>query len=291
MSLRLRLLNAVLRATVKPRLAAVQDPLVARSEFERFGRWVLRGPRLRREGQAGLPVAGGPLGDCAVLWFHGGGYIAGSSVTHRGLAWRLTRKAGVPVVMPDYRLAPEHPLPAAMQDARAAWDRLLAAGVPPGRIVLGGDSAGGGIALSLLSALCREGAPPAGCIAMSPFCDLTGAGASLRGNAARDPMLPASRFDDLLRFVLGACAPDDPRVSPLFAAFPGCPPVLILHAESEILRDDALQMATRLRGFGASVTLQGWPDTPHAWPVFGDWLPESREAITHAAAFVRAALA
>lgn len=287
MSLRLRLLNAVLQLTVKRRLAGMQDPVAARREFERFGRWVLRGPRLDR--QAGLPVAGGPLAGKAVLWFHGGGYIAGSSVTHRGLAWRLARASQVPVVLPDYRLAPEHPLPAAMEDARVLWDRLVATGVTPGAIVLGGDSAGGGMALSLLADLCRAGTPPAGCIALSPFCDLTGSGASLQQNADRDAMLPARRFADLRNFILGACAPEDPRVSPLFAGFPGCPPVLIQYSRTEILRDDATRMAARLQSFGAEVTLQGWLDTPHAWPVFGA-LPEAHAAVAQAGTFVRSCI-
>jgi acetyl esterase/lipase len=289
-SLRQRLLNAVLRATVKPRLSRLADPAAARREFEMFGRVFLRGLRLLRDRATALPVAGGPLRDRAVLWFHGGAYIAGSPVTHRGLAGRLARAAGVPVVLPDYRLAPLHPLPAAMEDARAAWDALLAAGVPAGRIVLGGDSAGGGMALSLLSDLCRAATPPAGCIAVSPFCDLTGSGASLHLNAAADPMLPGHRLPDLLRFILGTCAPDDPRVSPLFADFPGCPPVLIQHSRTEILRDDAVRMAARLRAFGGAVTLQDWPDTPHAWPVFGDGLPESRAAVAQTGALARARL-
>lgn len=287
MSLRLRLLNGLLRITLKRQLTKLQDPVAARAEFERMGRWVLRGPALVR--QHGLPVAGGPFVDRAVLWFHGGAYIAGSSRTHRGLAWRLARAAGVPVVLPDYRLAPEHPLPAAMDDARALWDRLMAAGLSPGRIVLGGDSAGGGMALSLLADLCGAGMPPAGCIAMSPFCDLTGSGASLQRHAGSDAMLPAERFDDLLHHILGQTAPDDPRVSPLFANFPGCPPVMIQYSQTEILHDDAVRMAARLRSFGARVTLQDWPDTPHAWPVFGA-LPESREAVAQAGGFVRACL-
>lgn len=292
MSLRLRLLNAVLRATVKPRLARLADPAVARREFELFGAFLPapRGARMGQDAATGLPVAGGPLAGRAVLWFHGGAYIAGSSRTHRGLAGRLALAAGVPVVLPDYRLAPEHPLPAAMQDARAAWDALVAAELPAAGIVLGGDSAGGGMALSLLADLCRQGTPPAGCVVVSPFCDLTGSGASLRANAARDPMLPSHRLGDLLEFILGTLAPGDPRVSPLFASFPGCPPVLIQHGQGEILRDDSLRMAGRLREFGATVALQDWPDTPHAWPVFGDWLPESRAAVAQAGAFVRALL-
>jgi acetyl esterase/lipase len=286
-------LNAVLRAVVKPRLARLRDPRAARRDFAVFGALFLPAPRgfgLWRAAGAD-PLAGGPLGGRAVLWFHGGAFVAGSSRTHRGLAGRLSRAAGVPVVLPDYRLAPRHPLPAAQADARAAWDRLRAAGLPAGGIVVGGDSAGGGLALSLLAALCAEGTPPAACIAVSPWADLTGSGVSMVANREADPMLPAGRLGDLLGFVLGDAPADDPRVSPLFARYPGSSPVLLMASQTEILRDDAIGMAARLRSEGAEVTLRLWPDAPHAWPIFGDWLPESREAVAVAATFARRHLA
>lgn len=292
MSLRLTLLNALLRLTVKRRLGRMTDPAAARQEFALFARLFLPGQRrapLRTDPATGLPVAGGPAagGGPVLLWFHGGGYIAGSSQTHRGLAGRLSLAAGLPVFLPDYRLGPEHPVPAAQDDARAAWESLRAAGHAPGRIALGGDSAGGGLALSLLAALLAEGVRPGPVVLMSPWTDLTGAGASLAGNAAADPMLPAERFGDLVGFAIGLHPPDDPLVSPLFARFPDCPDVLIQYSGTEILRDDALRMADRLRAEGADVVLAGWPAPPHAWPIFGGWLPESRAAVAGAAAFLR----
>ncbi len=293
MSRRLRALNAVLRLLVKPRLSATTDPVVVRRDFERFAHLFLptpRGGRLTTDPATGLPLAGAPLAGRAVLWFHGGGMIAGSSRTHRGLAGRLFLASGLPVVLPDYRLAPEHTAPAAQDDARTAWAALIRAGLEPGQIVLGGDSAGGGLALSLLADLCATGTTPAGCIAISPWTDLTGSGPSLHENAARDVMLPAGKLGELCRFALGSHPADDPRISPLFARFPACPPVLIQVSQSEILRDDARRMADHLRAEGATVTLQEWPDTPHAWPLFGNWLPESREAVALAAAFARACL-
>lgn len=307
MSLRLRLLNALLRAAVKPRLRAVTDPARARREFETFARFLLPGPGaapVAKDPDTRLPVAWGTAprspalrtsgsaghllrpGQSAVLWFHGGGYIAGSCRTHRGLAGRLALASGLPVFLPEYRLGPENAVPAAQADARAAWEALRTAGYAADAIVLGGDSAGGGLAMALLAALLAEGVRPAGVVLMSPWVDLTGSGASLRENADADPMLPADRFGDLVHFAIGDHPPADPRVSPLFARFRGGPPVLIQHSQTEILRDDSLRLADRLRRDGVEVEIVAWPDTPHAWPVFGGWLPESRAAVAQAASFL-----
>jgi epsilon-lactone hydrolase len=156
----------------------------------------------------------------------------------------------VAVEAPDYRLAQEAPLPAARDDAVAAWDALMAEGHGPGDIVLAGDSAGGGLALGLLSELCARATPPAGVVAFSPWTDLTFSGASVAENAARDPLLPAARAAELVGMIAGADA-DDPRLSPLFAAYSGGVPVLIQASRTEILRDDAVRMADRLRDAAA----------------------------------------
>ncbi|MBD3765166.1 MAG: alpha/beta hydrolase fold domain-containing protein, partial [Rhodobacterales bacterium] len=128
---------------------------------------------------------------------------------------------------------------------------------------------------------------PAGVVLMSPWTDLTGSGASLVRNAAVDPLLPAARFADLVGFALGDHPRDDPRVSPLFAAHAGAPPVLIQHSGTEILADDSTRLAARLRDQGVAVTLGVWPDAPHAWPVLAPRLPESQAAIAQAAGFLR----
>ena len=311
MSLRLRCLNAVLRVAVKRRLRGMTDPARARAEFETFARVLLPGPRVApvaKDPDTRLPVAWGTAprapalrtsgsaghllrpGQPAVLWFHGGGYIAGSSRTHRGLAGRLALASGIPVFLPAYRLGPENPVPSAQSDARVAWEALRAAGYAADAIALGGDSAGGGLAMALLAALLAEGTRPAGVVLMSPWVDLTGSGASLQQNAAADPMLPAERFGDLVGFAIGDHPPADPRVSPLFARFRGAPPVLVQHSQTEIVRDDSTRLADRLRRDGVEVQIASWPNTPHAWPIFGGWLPESREAVAQAATFLKARL-
>jgi epsilon-lactone hydrolase len=293
-SRRLAVLNAILRRLVLPSLRRQQDPVRARRAFDRAALALPapRGARARRDAATGLTWAGqggkdGP-GASVVLYLHGGGYIAGSAWTHRGVIGRLSQASGVPVCAPDYRLAPEHPHPAALDDARAAHATLRAQGIAHDRIALAGDSAGGGLALALLAELCAAGTPPAAAVAFSPWTDLTCSGASLRDNAGRDVLLPAERIGDLVGFVLGPAGDAaDPGISPLFADFPGCPPVLIQASRAEILRDDALRMAGTLRAAGAEVDLQLWDATPHAWQIFGDGLPESRDAVAAAGRFLR----
>jgi acetyl esterase/lipase len=297
-SLRLRVLNGVLRRVVKPRLAATETPAQAEREFDRGARAVFRVQRGIRVAVRKVPgptrplrvsrIAGrGVAGDGLILHFHGGGYIAGSARTHRGMLARLSAAAGVPVDAPDYRLAAEAPAPAAFEDACAVWEALLREGWEPARIVLGGDSAGGGVALALLAWLCARGTTPAGLYAFSPWVDLTLSGGSLGENAAADPLLPGARIAELVETICGGLPAADPRISPLFAAFRGAPPVLLQAGRTEILRDDTLRMAARLRSEGAEVRLRLWPDTPHVVQIFGDWLPEAREGRAEAAAFVR----
>jgi acetyl esterase/lipase len=300
-SLRLSLLNGVLRRAVKPRLAATETPAQAEREFDRAARAVLRVPRGASVDVREVPGPARPLrvtrvtgrtaaGRGLVLHFHGGGYVAGSARTHLGLLVRLSAAAGVPVDAPDYRLSGEAPAPAAFADACAVWDALLREGWTPERIVLGGDSAGGGIALALLARLCARGTPPAGLYAFSPWVDLTLSGGSLAENAAADPLLPADRVAELVEAIRGGLPAGDPRLSPLFADFPEAPSVLLQAGRTEILRDDTLRMAARLEAEGADVRLRLWPDTPHVVQIFGDWLPEAREARAEAADFVRCCL-
>lgn len=299
MSLRQAVLNGLLRAVAKPRLAQLQDPAGARLDLERAGRYLLRRPPntlaldlVLAPGLAGLSIRSGPVQDpgAVVLYLHGGAYLAGSPRSHLPMLARIARLAQVEVIAPDYRLAPEHPFPAALDDAEAAWNALMARGYSPSRVVLGGDSAGGGLALALLARLCQRGTPPAGLFAFSPWTDLTGSGASIAENAAKDPMLTAARVPEVARMYLQGHRADDPGASPLFAAFPECPPVLLQYSETEILRDDAARMAVALRRCGAEVTAQVWPGAPHVWQMFDGYIPEARAALNGVARAIRVML-
>jgi acetyl esterase/lipase len=297
-SLRLWFLDRFLRAVVRPMLRRTTDPVRARADFDRFARMFLHAApgRARRlavpaGGEAPAAVWRIPPGAEGVrsvlLYFHGGGFIAGSPDTHRAVISELASAAGVPVCAPDYRLAPEHPLPAAVDDAEAAWRALRAEGRRPGEIAIGGDSAGGGIALLLLARLCAEGTQPAGAVLFSPWADLSGSGESWAMNAPRDAVFPQGRLSDLIALVVPGRDPTDPAVSALFADYPGCPPVLFFVSDSEILRDDSLGLAGRLRAAGTDVRVELRAALPHAWPIFAPWLPEAREAVARAGAFLR----
>jgi epsilon-lactone hydrolase len=284
-----------MRAVVRPMMARTKNPQPARARFHRWAALWFRKPPLTlvQEGKAG-PVAGvwisnRPRGEGVVLYFHGGAYMIGAPETHAAMLAELARLSGARVFAARYRLAPEHPFPAAFEDALAAFDGLVALGHAPETIVLGGDSAGGGLALALLAHLCGSGRRPAGLLAFSPWTDLTFTGASLVTNARRDQMLPAHRLTETRAYILGGARPgtaDDPRLSPLYASFPNPPPVMIHSAESEILRDDSMRMRSRLPG--AEIRLAG--DLPHVWPILHNYLPEARATLAESADFIRRCL-
>jgi len=279
-------LKLVLRLVEKPSLRRATRPEKLRRSLE-IKSWLLlhppRGTSHERARLAGVPVellaAPGAARDSngLILYFHGGGYILGSPRTHRTLLARLSSFCHLPACLPDYRLAPEHPFPAAFDDALAVYREVMDT---PGGVILGGDSSGGGLALALLGEIIRQDLPkPRALFAFSPFTDLTLSGRSLRENATTDPLLPASRAQELVGMYLGPAAPDDPRASPLFADFKGAPPVWLTVSDTEILRDDTTRMADRLRGQGVDVTEIITHDLPHVWPIFDRYLPEAQETL------------
>lgn len=296
MSWQLATLRHVLRWGVRPVLARVTSWTFARRSFEVGARLTFRRVRGARSVPAtgalapGLWVEGGATPEHGVvLYLHGGAYLVGSPATYRHLAGRLARNTGCRIYLPDYPLAPEHPAPAAFDAALAVWRALLAAGHRPSDIVIGGDSAGGGLALALLARLLAEGQPPAGCFVFSPWTDLTLSGASLDRNRNRDAVLPRARMEEVRDMARGALAPDDPRISPLFAAYPGSPPVFIAWSETEILRDDGARMAKTLTSGDTPVVTDVQPDAPHVWQLFHGWVPEADASLRKAGEFIREA--
>jgi acetyl esterase/lipase len=296
MSARLTILNAALRGIGRPLLKRTKTPERARRDFDLAARLVFLGPRrtARRAEIGGVPCLdvrpGGAEGKGVLLYLHGGGYITGSARTHLPMVGHLAGRIGCRAVLADYRLAPEDPFPAMFDDALAVWNGLRKEGVSAGRILLGGDSAGGGLALALLAHVLGDGERPAGLFAFSPWTDLTLSGASLEENAESDVILPVERIRELQGLLAPEDSLADPRLSPLFAQFAGAPPVYLQASETEILRDDTLRIEARLREAGVEVQTDLWPDAPHVWQVFRGWLAEADDALERVADFARRCL-
>lgn len=233
----------------------------------------------------------GHRGEHVLLYLHGGGYVMGSCASHRGLASRLALACGLAAVVPAYRLAPEHPFPAGLDDAVAVYHALLASGLDARRIVLGGDSAGGGLTLATLLALRDAGAPlPAAAVLLSPFTDLTCSGETLTTRAAIDPWLDPIFFDPLSRLYAGRHDRAEPLVSPLLGDLRGLPPLCIHVGDQEVLLSDSTRLAERARAAGVDVTLEVWPELWHVFQFFAPILPEAQRSLDQLAAFVRARL-
>jgi monoterpene epsilon-lactone hydrolase len=294
MSARLWLYTAISRRIVKPLFRLSDDPIRDAAKLDRLGtlvgQYVPFTCRLDRRlgGRSAKWVTGrGSDSSRLILFFHGGGYFAGSADTHGPMMARLSSYAGVPVVIPNYRLSTEAPFPAAFDDAMAVWDDLMARGYEPSKIVIGGDSAGGGLALALLAALCARDERPAGIFTMSPWTDLTLSGESVDQNAAADAIIPADRMGDAARMYHAETPADDPRVSPLFADFDAPPPAFFQVGSPEVLADDTYRMAEVLRSAGGEVEVQTWHDAPHVWHLGEYWVPEARAALRDIARFVQ----
>jgi acetyl esterase/lipase len=227
------------------------------------------------------PAAGS---DATLLYLHGGGYFACSAMTHRPITAGFALR-GLNVFSANYRLAPEHPFPAAVEDAVAVYRGLLASGIAPGRLTVAGDSAGGGLTLAMLVSLRDAGAPlPAAAVLFSPWTDLAGTGASVKTNAKRDAMFPGEGMERMSAVYLQGASALDPLASPVYADLRGLPPMLIHAGSYEILLDDS----TRVAAAAADVRLRTWPVVPHVWQLF-KFLPETRQSMDEAARFLREA--
>ena len=222
------------------------------------------------------------------LYLHGGAFVMGGLNSHRDLAAQLARRAQIRLLMVDYRLAPEHPFPAALDDALAVYQALLAQGIPALRLLLAGDSAGGNLALGTAQAIQAEGLPPpAALVLFSPWLDLTDRSPSRQANAASDVMLSQQVLDEAAALYASGLPLDDARLSPLFGPLAGLPPCLMVASSAEILIDDARRLKQLLLAAGGQVELLEWANTPHAFPVMARYLPEGRAALDQTARFIR----
>jgi phosphinothricin tripeptide acetyl hydrolase len=223
-----------------------------------------------------------------VLYLHGGGYVIGSPRSHRHLAAAIAGAAGASALLLDYRLAPEHPFPAAVEDATAAYRWLLDRAIAPERIVIAGDSAGGGLTVATLLALREARVPlPAGGVCISPWVDLPCAGASYETMAAADPIVRRAGVEEMARAYLGATSPRTPLASPLFADLRGLPPLLIHVGSDEVLLDDAVLLAARAKAAGVHATLEIYDRMIHVWHWFLPMLDEAQTAVEAIGRFVR----
>ncbi len=225
-------------------------------------------------------VAPGTRADRAVLYLHGGGYVIGSIKSHRYLMQNVSRHSGARTLGIDYRLAPEHPFPAAIEDACTAYQWLLGEGFAPGRIAIAGDSAGGGLTLATLLRLRDEGvALPAAGVLISPWADLTGQADAVRTRAASDPMVKPDGLFSLARHYLRDTDPRNPLASPVFADLTGLPPLLIHVGGREILYDDSVTVAANAAKGKVPVALVDEPELFHVWHAFAPMLDEGQRAI------------
>jgi epsilon-lactone hydrolase len=234
-------------------------------------------------------IAPGADASRVLIYFHGGGYCSGSIVSHRRLVSEVGRAGGLRTLAVDYRLAPEHPFPAARDDALAVWRRLRREGYAAKTIAVGGDSAGANLTLALVGELRRAGEDLPGCLwLLSPWVDLAMSGATLVTKSAVDPLIQKGYLEELAN----AYAPQgmdrrDPRLSPLYADLKGLPPTLIQIGSAETLLDDAVRFAAAAGEADVPVTLEIWPHMIHAWPLWNVGLEPGRRALTQAGAFLR----
>lgn len=294
-SIRARAMNHAVRWLVRPILCGTAPVASRRRQLERVVRLTQLPPPLRTRIEA-TTLRGVPAewisNSCikpvrTVLYFHGGAYIVGSPATHRQLTTRLAVRWRARVASVDYRLAPEHPLPAATDDALSAYRALLEQGVDPAELVVAGDSAGGGLSMACLLQVRDAGLPlPAAAVLFSPWVDLSVSGQSARTLMDADAMLDPERLRAAADDYVGDAMPSSALASPLNADLHGLPPILIQASDSEVLRDDARRLLDALHAAGSPATLQLWPQMHHVWQLFAGLVPEADAAIADAAAFL-----
>jgi len=287
------LLNAMLKLSIKPELAVEGNHLQSsRRSMDRWGSWMpaLSGVSVRHETLSGIPceihTPDNSPSNRVIVYMHGGGFAVGSPASHRNLVSRLAQAAGMKAISMNYRKAPEHPFPAALNDTVAIYRYCLDQGIKPSNIVFCGDSAGGNLVLTTLLKLKQDGLPlPAAGCSISPWCDLTLEAGSIRNNAGLDLILNPPLLQQFADLYAPADQRRNPLVSPLFGDLAGLPPLLIQVGSHEVLLDDSRHMAARARDAGVPVELEVWEGMQHVWHYTAFFLKDGRRALARIGAF------
>ena len=303
MSIRSALISAVLRRTIKKQLDSLEDVVQFRENMAKSEGLSAKTPDNVIVTPLNIPCKSGASIPCewiqmeeastkpVLLYFHGGCYVFGGLNGHRDVAWRLAEAGDVRVLLVDYRLAPEHPFPAALEDAIECYRWLLAQGTTPDKIAIGGDSAGGGLSVATLVNIKNLGMPMPNCsILLSPWTDLSLSGDSIGANADSDVMLTAGALTKTADHYLGQTDHRAPLASPLFADLSGLPATFVQVSESEILLSDAQRLVTKMVEAGGEAMLETWPKMPHVWQILASRVPEGKAAIVKLGEFLKARL-
>lgn len=222
-----------------------------------------------------------------ILYLHGGGFVVGSSMAYRDFTWRLSEAACAKVLIIDYRLAPEHTYPAALEDALTAYHWLLSQGYSSRQIIIAGDSAGGNLTLATAITLKEQGVDmPCALVCISPWNDLSVLGKSVRLHAQQDPMIPAHRLIAIGKNYVGNQDPKNPKISPVYADYTDLPPLSVHVGSTEVLYDDSMRIVEKARAAGILVSFKVWNGLPHAFPIFARVLPEGKAAIIEIGRFI-----
>jgi acetyl esterase/lipase len=294
MSIRAKLVNLFLKRTIRKQFESFESP----EEFRAGGSMPFKPPKevtteaVEIDGVAAEWVSmPGVSEEHVMLYLHGGAYIFGGPDSHRDLAWRLSKACGVRVLVVDYRLAPENPFPAAVDDATTCYRWLLNQGLAPANLVIAGDSAGGGLAAATMVNLKNLGiAQPACAVLISPWADLTVSGESAVSNADSDVMLTAEALRRCARYYLGDRDPKAPLASPVFADLSGLPPMHVMVGSGEVLLSDAEKLVELINGAGGSANLTVWDGMPHVFPLLAALIPEGRQGVEEIGTFIRQSL-
>lgn len=287
-----RLSKLMFRATIKRRGLSVDETVrhLRRTMNTPPPAWLPRGVSVHKETLGGVPADRVSVASPSrtILYLHGGAFTAGLPKTYHNLAGRLAKGLSAQVFVVDYRLAPEYPYPAPLDDCLAAYEALLERGVDPASLVIAGDSAGGNLTLSCLLSLRDRARPlPACAVGISPATDATASLPSVEDNDRKDAMLTADMIRAAATIYLNGTNPREPLASPSFGVYEGLPPLLLTVSESECLRDDCYAVVNKAREAGVEVDLISRPDMPHVWPIMVPLLPEARRDVKKMVAFIR----